>query len=262
MSERNGYEHGVPCWVDTWQPDADAAARFYSELFGWETAGQAGGPYMCSLRGRDVAFIGQLPPEHARRPSAWMTYVWVDSADEIAARVRDAGGSVAIEPFDALDGGRIVIFADPAGAHIGAWQVGEHGGAQLVNEPAAWSWSQLLTTDPEGAKPFYGAVLGWETDSFGELTMWRVPGYVGGEPEQPVAPDVVAGIAPMTPGDGERPHWRADFWVDDVDETVATAERFGGRAVVPAHDLGIARQAVIADPAGAAFSVSKITVGE
>jgi hypothetical protein len=22
MSERDGYKPGVPCWVDTWQPDA------------------------------------------------------------------------------------------------------------------------------------------------------------------------------------------------------------------------------------------------
>jgi len=36
VSERDGYEHGVPCWVDTWQPDADAAVAFYTQLFGWE----------------------------------------------------------------------------------------------------------------------------------------------------------------------------------------------------------------------------------
>jgi predicted enzyme related to lactoylglutathione lyase len=255
MSDRNGFEPGVPCWVDTWQPDADAALRFYTELFGWEASGPAGGPFMCRLRGRDVAFIGQLPPEHAHRPAAWMTYVWVDSADETAARVRESGGSVAIEPFDALDGGRIVILADPAGAHIAAWQVGAHKGAQVVNEASAWSWSQLLTTDPDGAKPFYRAVFGWEAEAFGDLTMWRVPGYVGGEPEQPVSRDVVAGMAA---GDGW-PHWRVDFWVDDVDAVVAKATELGGRAVVPAFDAGSFRQAVIADPAGAAFSVSKVT---
>jgi hypothetical protein len=32
MSEHDAYEHGVPCWVDTWQPDAEAAVRFYSGL--------------------------------------------------------------------------------------------------------------------------------------------------------------------------------------------------------------------------------------
>ena len=33
MSERNGFQHGVPCWVDTWQ-DA-IPADFYTGLFGW-----------------------------------------------------------------------------------------------------------------------------------------------------------------------------------------------------------------------------------
>jgi predicted enzyme related to lactoylglutathione lyase len=264
MSERNGYAPGVPCWVDTWQADAGAAAGFYGELFGWEVVGPEGGPFTCRLRGRDVAFIGRLPPEHAHRPAAWTTYVWVDGVDETASRVRAAGGTVAIEPFDSLDGGRIAILADPAGAHIGAWQPGEHNGAELVNEPGAWSWSQLLTSDPDGAKPFYGAVFGWETDTFGEgegaVTMWRVPGYVGGEPEQPVSRDVVAGMAALPPG-AERPHWRVDFWVDDVDATVAKAIELGGRTVVPAFDSEIFRQAVIADPAGASFSVSRVDAG-
>ena len=260
MSDRNGYAPGVPCWVDTWQPDADKAAGFYSELLGWEAEGPSGGPYMCKLRGRDAAFIGQLPPQDAHRPSAWMTYVQVESADATAERVRAAGGSVPVGPFDALDGGRIAIVADPAGAHLGVWQLGEHSGAEVVNEPAAWSWSQLLTTDPDAAKPFYAAVFGWETDSFGEMTMFRVPGFVGGEPSQPVSRDVVAGMAPLPNGDGF-PHWRIDFWVDDVDATVAKAVELGGRAVVPPYDAGIADQAVIADPAGAVFSVSRIKTG-
>jgi predicted enzyme related to lactoylglutathione lyase len=62
MSDRSGFEPGVPCWVDTWQADADAAARFYTQLFGWEANGPSGGPYMCTLRDRDVAFVGQYPP--------------------------------------------------------------------------------------------------------------------------------------------------------------------------------------------------------
>ena len=36
MSERDGYIPGVPCWIDTNQPDPDAAVRFYGGLFGWE----------------------------------------------------------------------------------------------------------------------------------------------------------------------------------------------------------------------------------
>ena len=37
MPDRDGYIAGVPCWVDTNQPDPDAAAEFYGALFGWET---------------------------------------------------------------------------------------------------------------------------------------------------------------------------------------------------------------------------------
>src|SRR5687768_2446587 len=105
MSERNGYAPGVPCWVDTWQPDADAAGDFYSALFGWDVDKSSGGPYMCRLRGREVALIGRLEPEDAHRPSAWMTHVWVDDAAATAERVRGAGGSVPVGPFDVLDGG-------------------------------------------------------------------------------------------------------------------------------------------------------------
>jgi predicted enzyme related to lactoylglutathione lyase len=87
--------------------------------------------------------------------------------------------------------------------------------------------------------------------------MWRVPGYVGGEPEQPVSRGVVGGMVPLRPSNG-RPQWRVDFWVDDVDAVVAKATELGGRAVVPAFDAGFFRQAVIADAAGAEFSVTKV----
>ena len=36
MLERDGYLPGVPCWVDTSQPDPEAGAAFYGGLFGWE----------------------------------------------------------------------------------------------------------------------------------------------------------------------------------------------------------------------------------
>jgi uncharacterized protein len=128
--------------------------------------------------------------------------------------------------------------------------------------------SQLNTRDTEGAKAFYGAVLGWETDTFdmgeGEITLWRVPGYIGGEPEQPVSREVVGVMAPMS---GDRfpaagtPHWSVNFWVDDTDAIADRAVRLGGKAVVPPYDALGFREAVLADPQGAAFSVSKLTAG-
>ena len=62
--------------------------------------------------------------------------------------------------------------------------------------------SSLSTPDLDGAKAFYGSVFGWETDTFsmGEIsaTLWRLPGFVGGEPSQPVPADVSRRARPPT----------------------------------------------------------------
>ena len=69
MSERDGYEPGVPCWVDTRQPDPQAAVDFYTRLFGWEARDAAFGLRdAAGSAARDVAAIGRrrLPRlEHA-----------------------------------------------------------------------------------------------------------------------------------------------------------------------------------------------------
>ena len=70
MSQRDGYEYGVPCWVDTLQPDPDAAIAFYAGVFGWEFGtpgempGDPPGRYLVAqLRGRDVTRASQLQAE-------------------------------------------------------------------------------------------------------------------------------------------------------------------------------------------------------
>jgi len=91
---RDGYPHGAPCFIDTEQPDQQAAADFYGGLLGWEFDDR-GGYLMGRLAGAAVAGVGaQLT--HAA--AAWHTYVCVDSADDAAARVRAAGGSVLRGP--------------------------------------------------------------------------------------------------------------------------------------------------------------------
>ena len=66
MTERDGYIPGVPCWVDTSQPDPEAAVDFYSGLFGWEfedvmPPGSDGKYFIARLRGGDVAAVGSHP---------------------------------------------------------------------------------------------------------------------------------------------------------------------------------------------------------
>jgi predicted enzyme related to lactoylglutathione lyase len=184
--------------------------------------------------------------------------------DDAAASVAAAGGSVIGEPFDSPGGGRQAVVADPSGAAFCVWEPSERDGAQLVNEPGAWAMSALITPDPEGCKRFYGAVFGWRTETFdlgdAQMTMWKVPGYVGGEPQQPVARDVIATMLPPG-GDGADapPHWSVDFWTRNVDDAVSRARELGGDVIVGPYDIPDAgmRQAVIADPQGATLSLTQ-----
>src|SRR3954470_8274938 len=113
MPDRDGYPAGVPCWVDTSQPDPDAAAQFYGGLFGWELEdvmppGSEVKYLMARIRGRPAA-ADRSAPQGAPPMATWNTYVWVDSADETAAKARDAGGQVFMDPFDVMDAGRMAV---------------------------------------------------------------------------------------------------------------------------------------------------------
>jgi predicted enzyme related to lactoylglutathione lyase len=266
MSLRDQYEAGVPCWVDTLQPDPDAAARFYEGLFGWELVGPAvmrGDPpgryFVARLRGRDVAGVGSQRSGGARTARTWNTWVSVASARATAEKVRSAGGAVLVEPFDILPAGRMCLLADPAGATFGVWEPLARKGAQIVNEPGAWAMSTLLTRDCAGSAAFYGAAFGWTTEAFDAggctVTMFRLPGYVGGEREQPVSREVIATMAPASVE--VPPHWSVDFWVDDVDETAKRSDELGGKVVVFPFSTPVGRTAVLADPYGVSFSVSR-----
>lgn len=277
MRERDRYIPGVPCWVDTSQPDPEAAVAFYSGLFGWDLenampSGSAGGYFMARLRGGEVAAVGSQP-EGGPPMAVWNTYIWVDSADETASKVQGAGGQVVTDPFDVMDAGRMAVFTDPEGAAFCVWQANAHRGAQIVNEPGSLNFNTLNTRDVEGAKSFYGSVFGWETLNLGGgVDMWRLRGYgdfleqdnpglrermaESGGPEG--FEDVVAALNPITEGEPDVPaHWGVTFAVDSADATAEKAAELGGQVVVPPFDAPWVRMTVIADPQGATFTASK-----
>ncbi len=269
MSERSDYPAGVPCWVDTLQPDPEAAMHFYGELFGWEFAGpreMPGDPpgryYVATLRGKEVAGIGSLPPEDRSTPVLWNTNVAVASVEDVASRVARAGGEILLGPIDAAPAGRLVAVRDPTGAALCLWEAQARQGAQLVNEASAWAMSTLQTSDPDRAIEFYRELFGWQPEALAmeaaEMSLWRLPGYVGGEPQQPVPRDVVAVMLPLANGCGQTSQWSVGFWIDDADAAAAKTPELGGRVLVAPHDIPGFRQTVLADPSGAAFSVNQL----
>ena len=264
MPDRDGYPAGVPCWVDTTQPDPDAAADFYGGLFGWELEdtmppGSDGKYIMARIRGRDVAAV------------------WVESADDVAGKVRDAGGQVLSEPFDVMESGRMAVCQDPEGAVFSVWQAKEHKGSQVVNEHGSVNFNDLNTRDVEGAKSFYGSVFGWEALELDPgFAMWRLPGYgdhleemnpglregMAGMGAPPGFEDVVAALNPIADDQpGVPPHWGVTFAVDDADATAKRAAELGAELVVPPMDAPWVRMTVIRDPQGATFVASQFVPG-
>lgn len=277
MPERDGYIPGVPCWVDTTQPNPEAAVGFYGALFGWEFENmippESGGAYFVGrIRGGDVAAVSSTP-EGAPAAATWNTYVWVDSADEAASKVTGAGGQVLTGPFDVMDAGRMAVCADPEGAVFSVWQANQHRGARIVNEHGSLNFNTLSTRDAEAAKAFYGSVFGWRTLALpGGFETWTLPGY-GDYLERddpglrqrvlelgatPGFEDVVAAISRIPAGQrDDQPHWSVTFTVDDADAIAQKAGELGGRVVVPPFDAPWARTTVIADPGGATFIASQ-----
>jgi uncharacterized protein len=258
------YPPGVPCWVETLQPDPGTALAFYRTLFGWAGSGTGpmpdGGEYFVArLQGEDVAGIATLPPGGIAEPQ-WTTYVSVADLEDTVERLLAAGGSVIVAPLDAQPAGRLAIVAAPTGASFGLWEPAARSGAQRINEANAWSMSSLRTPNLQAALPFYTAVFGWYAAPFefggAKGALLRLPGYVGGLPEQPVPRDVVA-VA--FEGEGiDFEHWSVDFWIDDVDAAVECVGRHAGTVIKAPFTAPPFRQAVIADPAGAVCTISQL----
>jgi uncharacterized protein len=298
VPERDGYIAGVPCWVDVSEPDPDAAVEFYGRLFGWEFEDVmppgSEGEYLIARheaasssifdtsgtkRRGDVGAVRSIP-DRAPPAAMWNTYFWVDSADEVASKVRDAGGRVITDPVDFTDAARVAVVTDPEGAAFGLWEAKGHKGARLVNDPGAPVFNVLNTRDAERATSFYGSLFGWRTGSIGGGAQgWTLPGYGDwlerehhpGLREQMAAAgapdgfeDIVAGITPIADDQPNTPaHWSVTFAVDDADATAAKATALGGEVIVPPFDAPWStstytiRVTLIADPQGAIFGGSR-----
>ena len=281
MPERDGFPPGVPAWIDSTQPDVDAALAFYGGLFGWQfderTPSDSNDRYVvATLDGKTLAAIASPGAGRPETPD-WATYVAVDSADATAASVREAGGAVLSEPADRFGLARVALCADPAGAAFGVWEPGEIRGAGSVNAPGAWNFSELNTDDVAGATRFYGAVFGWEVSEvdMGAMkgTMVRLPGYADfleqinpgtkqrhidfGAP--PGFTECVAWFLPLEEGAAQ--HWSVTFSIADADAVAAKARELGGSVEVEPFDMPMVRSTVIRDPAGARFTANAFNPG-
>lgn len=271
MKQRT-YPQGVPSWIDTDQPDVEAAVEFYGGIFGWTFQDvmppDAPGRYLIAkLDGQDVGGMASTQSSAA----AWNTYIAVDDADASSAGLLAAGATLRSAPADAGEGGRGAVLTDPEGAEFRIWQAKRRMGSQLANVPGSWNFSDLHTSDAGAATAFYGSAFGWEVEDLGFGLLIRRPGY-GDHLEATIDPgirerqanvatpsgfeDAIAWIASAAPN--EPPRWHVSFTVADRDQTVAAAERLGASILGQSDDYWT-RSALIRDPQGAEFTASQFT---
>ncbi|MDX2680665.1 VOC family protein [Streptomyces soliscabiei] len=249
------YAPGTPCWVSLMAHGLTTTQEFYGELFGWEF--QPGppqlGPYARALLdGREVAGIGQLPPDR-HLPVAWTPYLASDDVDTTAETVRLCGGTIGVGPLDAAEDGRLAIGSDPSGAVFGIWQAAAHVGTAVTGVPGTPAWYELATYETASVRKFYETVFGYDEEAmvasadFDYLTL-----HVAGRPVAGI--HGVGGALPRDLG----PHWTTYFEVADADASLARVAALGGQVLGPAEDSAHGRVATVADPEGAHFSLIQV----
>ena len=241
---------GTPTWIDLMAPDADAARAFYQKVFGWEydIGGPEYGGYTTARLGQHmVAGLMGLQPDDPPMPAAWSLYFATDDIEADVAKAVELGAKVVSPVMAVGEFGSMAVCEDPTGATFSFWQAGSHVGSQVTEEPGSAAWYELYTPNAKQARDFYMAVLGVTADA--------MPGgmeyYVLKHGEQ-----MLAGIMQIDPAWGNfHPQWITYFSVADVDKTVETVTKNGGKNMGSIDDSPFGRIAALADPSGAYFKV-------
>jgi hypothetical protein len=252
MAERSEYKPGTFSWVELATTDPDGAKKFYGELFGWETedspAGESAVYTMCKL---GDGFVGGMMQQGDNEremgiPPHWNNYVSVEDVDATTEKAGELGATIAAEPFDVMEAGRMAVIQDPTGAFLAFWQPKDHIGATRINETGAFTWNDLNTDDPEKAAEFYGELLGWEFEKVdSDEVDYRI--IKNGDRSN-------GGIMKMG-AEGVTPFWLPYFGVEDVEEASEKAKSAGGGHHAGPIDVPPGRVAILHDPAGAVFAV-------
>lgn len=247
----------APCWVHLITRDLEDAQRFYGAVLGWTfRRGPLGRDFvMARSDGVPAAGIGAVASAY-QVAVAWMPYFSVPDADLVAGRIRERSGTVAVGPLT-VGQGRAVLAADRDGAAFGIWEWTGRAATLAPTGNRAHAWLRLRTRDAFDAAIFYGEILGWESGESGGCEVAYVKEEVlvrcNGRPLARIS----SGAVESAPDPQVRPHWQVQFPVADVEATVLSAERHGGR-LMERRDVPQGNEATLRDPDGALFTVTDV----
>ncbi|MFD5540076.1 VOC family protein [Streptomyces sp. NPDC127079] len=249
---------GTPCWADAMFGDLEGAKRFYGAVLGWtfgESSSEYGDYTQAYADGRAVAAVVPPMPGQEGQPQ-WCLYIASPDAAAAAARIREHGGDVLMEPMRVGEAGTMCLAREPGGAVFGIWQGGAHEGFEATAVPGAYCWAEVFTREPERTDPFLTGVFPYTARRIeDEKVDFRVFDVDG---------NTVLGRMRM--GDEFPPevpsYVNVYFTVADCDEAVARATELGGVLRFGPLSTPFGRSAALSDPQGAAFSVIDINTTE
>ena len=228
-------------WHDHGSGDPDAARRFYADLLGWDFEIWQAGEWDYPMIKVDDTTHGGFGPAQEGAPPHWLGHVLVDDVDAAVGRVEAAGGTIVSPAMDIPEVGRFAVVADPQGAVFSLYA--SKGDPQPSE--GVFVWDELMTTDVEAAKRFYGEVVGWESrdQDMGPGGVYTL--FSSGGVDR-------AGCFPL-PEEGQvPPSWMTYIGTADVDATAAKAKELGAEIKKEPLDVPtVGRLAILADPQGA-----------
>lgn len=246
-------------WHDLNTKDLAGSKRFYAEIFNWKLDASDNGPYVHISTGDTM--IGGMRQMDANEPypTNWLGYVGVDDVAGSVAKINGAGGKVFMPTTEMPNVGTFAVVGDPTGAAFAPWKSARPGEDEERKGPPplfAFTWDELVTTDPEAAAKFYATVFGWNPrpmDMGGgqTYTLLDRPGLTTPQ-GQPVS---AGGIMKAPPG-VPYSFWLPYVHVDDTDKQCARAEKLGAKVMVPPTDIpNVGRFSCWSDPQGASIAV-------
>ncbi|GGW82378.1 hydrolase [Streptomyces caelestis] len=235
--------------------DLEGAKSFYGDVLGWtfaEASTEFGNYTEACANGKAVAAV--VPPMPGQEgQSQWCLYFAARDAAATAARIRDHGGEVLMEPMRVGDFGTMCLARDPGGVVFGVWQAGTHEGFDTMAEPGAYTWAEVVTHEPEKSDAFFPAVFSYQQKEMEDEEMdFRI--YDLGDRSVLGRMKMTDDFPPEVP-----PYIDVYFAVEDCDDAVAKATKLGGVLRFGPMDTPFGRFASLSDPQGANFSVIDIT---
>ncbi len=236
-------------WFEYVSKDAPKAQGFFGELFGWSTKSvpMPDGNYTMIAAPDGTTIGGYFAPPDNSPKASWLPYLRVQSAADIATKVKGLGGSIVKPAFKVGDIATMAVVVDPLGAALALWQPTKSEDAPKPQN-GHFVWNELPSKDPEASVKFYSQIGGFTSS---KMDMGGMGHYHVLESGGQGRAGIMAQPMPDTPH-----AWLPYVQVASTDQTTDKVKRLGATIVHPPTQIpNVGRFAIFVDAQGAATGI-------